>query len=372
MTSFGDNRDTPPAPSSRSELGGGSLVERLADALAVAINAHKVRRVPLQVLRAAHARHDPTGSSDSSARADLANAIEVLTGRGTVTVPRSALRWERHLDPPLPFWVERPSVQRTTRTRGTARVWRPELAVAGAMAATDSEFEVLERLEPFLREGGAVRPVVPHRERSVELFGNEKRLDSLLRTRLFTSGALTLDLLRCYVAPLPLTAQHTGPPGPVVDLLIVENHATYASVLTVARERVRGGRPAVAVGYGTGNQLPAAIGGATQLDPPPDRLWYFGDLDAGGLKTASAAAVAATAAGLPPLRPSLPLYRALLSAGVRQPGQTSVPSDVAQTMARWLEDAQVCKQAADLLASGHRLAQESVGYETLRETVSWW
>jgi len=51
---------------------------------------------------------------------------------------------------------------------------------------------------------------VPHRERSVQLFGNEKRLDALLRTKLFTSGALTLALLRCYAAPLPLTAQHTG------------------------------------------------------------------------------------------------------------------------------------------------------------------
>ena len=96
-----------------------------------------------------------------------------------------------------------------------------------------------------------------------------------MRTRLFTNGALTLDLLRCFQAPLPLTAQYVGHPGSNPQLLIVENHATYASVLAAARKRVAEGAAGFGVGYGAGNQLPKAIGGAAQLDPPAHRHLVF-------------------------------------------------------------------------------------------------
>lgn len=91
---------------------------------------------------------------------------------------------------------------------------------------------------------------MPHRERSLEVFGNEKRLDTLMRTRLFTKRLLTLDLLRCFQAPLPLTAQYVGSPDLNPQLLIVENHATYASVLAAARKRIAEGAVGFGVGYG--------------------------------------------------------------------------------------------------------------------------
>ena len=158
-----------------------------------------------------------------------------------------------------------------------------------------TEFDILACVDAFLRDSGSNRPLVPHRERSLEVFGNEKRLDALMRTRLFTSGALTLDLLRCFQVPLPLTAQYVGQPGSNPQLLIVENHATYASVLTAARERIAEGAAGFGVGYGAGNQLPKAIGGAAQMDPPPAAIWYFGDLDVEGLRIAADAAAAAIA-----------------------------------------------------------------------------
>jgi hypothetical protein len=56
---------------------------------------------------------------------------------------------------------------------------------------------------------------VPAEERSAELFDDEKALDRYRKTRLFTSGALTLDLLACYDPPLPFVSQHVPGSGPV-------------------------------------------------------------------------------------------------------------------------------------------------------------
>lgn len=342
-------------------------------ALRDAIAVYRTRRIRLPVLRAAHAHHDPTGASSNDARTRLVAALSVLEAEGVITMPKTLKLYERHISPPLPMWVERPPVSRAPPTPAPARVWRPQLAQAGALASSPAEQHVVLAVDKFLREGGTDRPVVPHRERSLELFCHEKRLDALMRTRLFTTGALTLDLLRCYLAPLPLTAQHTGNPGPYPQLLIVENHATYASALTLARARAASGRPALAVGYGSGNQLPASIAGASQLEPPPLDIAYFGDLDRGGLSTARAAAAAASAAGLPKLRPALPLYSALLTFGTTDKTSGAVPmkAEEAAVLAEWLGQPDVAAAACLLLMSGHRLAQEAVGYERLSTIPTW-
>lgn len=356
--------DEPTAPAD-------DAADPLVDALAAAVAAYRVRRVPLRDLRLAFAQHDPTGATSNDSRIRLAAAVDVLESRGVIVVPRSRRLYEAHVAPPLPHWVERPAAQRRRREPPPVRVWRPELAAAASVASTEADFEVLACVDAFLRDGGEQRPMVPHRERSVSLFGHEKRLDALLRNKLFTTGALTLTLLRCYAAPLPLTAQHTGDPGPDPHLLIVENHATYASVLRLARARAATGNPALAVGYGSGHQLAKAIGGVTQLAPVPAHMWYFGDLDEDGLAIAHAGAAAARKAELPPLQPAVPLYRALLATSARQPGNRRVDPDVARRLTTWLEDEDVCAAAAAVLVAGHRIAQESVGYETLIGMTAW-
>lgn len=345
--------------------------DSLVTALAAAIAGHRTRRVPLTVLRIAFAQHDPTGAANSSARARLRAAIDELAAQNRIVLPKQKKLYEAHATPELPTWVERPAAPRAARPKAPARVWRPELAAAARLATKPAEFDVLERVDAFLRDADS-RPVVPHRERSLELFGNEKKLDALMRTRLFTSGALTLDLLRCFQAPLPLTAQHVGRPGPNAQLLIVENHATYASVLRAARERVAVGAAGFGVGYGAGNQLPTAIEGATQLDPRPTAMWYFGDLDIEGLRIAAEAAATAIHHGLPSIRPAVPLYRELLGRGAQQPGNKALGERAAWETTDWLEDDGLRSAATAVLVAGERIAQESVGYETLSRCDAWW
>lgn len=365
-TSHADDVPGEVGPATRAPSG-----DSLTAALARAVTEHRIRRVPLTALRAAFAQYDPTGAASSGARARLRTAIDELAAQGRVVLPKQKRLYETHLAPELPNWVERPATPRVARHKIPNRVWRPELAAAAALAAAPAEFEVLTCVDAFLRNGGS-RPLVPHRERSLELFGDEKKLDALIRTRLFTSGALKLELLRCFQAPLPLTAQYVGHPGSDPQLLIVENHATYASALTCARERVAVGATGFAVGYGAGNQLPKAIAGVAQLDPAPVAVWYFGDLDADGLRIAADAAAAAAGYGLPPVRPALPLYQALLDGGVRQPGNKILDETAAWDATSWLCDDSLRSAAAAVLVAGMRIAQETVGYEALGRCATWW
>lgn len=346
-------------------------VDPLVSVLGATIKTYRIRRVPLDELRRAFAKHDPTGVTSSDARQRIADALEVLASGGSVTMPKQQKSYESHASPRLPKWVERTSVSRAKVALPT-RTWRPELAAAASAARTIIEFDVLSAIDGFLRDGGAARPRVPHRERSLQLFGDEKRLDALLRTKLFTGGFLTLDLLRCFQAPLPFAMQYVGELGQAPDLLIVENHATYASALSVARTRVRGGGEGIGVGYGVGNQFPNAVDGVTQLDPLPGRIWYFGDLDVDGLRIAERAASAARLLSLPRLRPALPLYREMIDSGRTQPSARRCDEAAAWAATEWLEEPQMRQQAAGVLAGGERIAQETVGLEVLSRIDRWW
>ena len=116
---------------------------------------------------------------------------------------------------------------------------------------------------------------------------------------------------------------------------------------------------------------------ACDTDDQPSRLrfavaaiWYFGDLDIEGLQIAANAEAAAVRHGLPPVRPALPLYQALLSGGVRQSGKKALDEATAWTATAWLDDG-LRSAAAAVLTAGARIAQETVGYEILVSCPIW-
>lgn len=361
------------ASSHKRAPGAAPDLDPLVAVLAATVSGSPVQRVAITALRAAFARHDPTGATAAGSRARLAAAVEALRAQGVVTLPALRSGWERHVEPPLPNWVQRPAAPRPARPTGTPRVWRDELALAGVQARTVAEVEVVTAVEAFLAAGGTHRPLVPYRERSAEVFGHEKRLDALLSTKLFRGGALSLELLRCYSPALPLAAQLLAPAlqGEDVTLLLTENHHTYASLLEHGRARVAAGdRRVLAVGYGSGNQLAASISGAAQLAPVPTCLAYFGDLDLAGLDIAARVSAAAVAAGLPAVQPAAPLYAALLEQARPQPGHPIAPEQ-AHAAASWLGDVRLHEAVAGLLSGGHRIAQEQLGGERLAVLSSW-
>lgn len=343
----------------------------LATHLAATLAASRRQKVDLGELWQAAVAFDRSLASAPGARADLRAAFTELESAGVVALPRGTAHFDRRADPPLPAWVRRSAAARPRSARPVARVWPTALQRASALARRDEDFAVLDAVADFLRRGGTARISVPLRERSLELFGDEKRLDGLIGTRLFTSGALTLDMLRCHQVPVPFAAQWvpgTAEAGGEVTLLVAENHHTYASLLEATRAHAAAGGPGRHVGYGVGGQFSAVVMSVTLLRPTPTRIRYFGDLDLRGLEIPARAAAAAVAAGLPPVLPASALYEALFVHG-RRAETTPVADSAAATAAAWLGP--LAEAAAALLGQGRRMAQEAVGLELLLEHPEW-
>jgi hypothetical protein len=300
----------------------------------------------------------------------LGEVLEELHEAGLL-VPCSAASFDRREFPPLPGFVTIiPEPARALPVPPEARnfPWRPPLTWGAELDLSAEEFDLLKAVNAFLRDGGASRPVVPTQERSLSLFGHEKTLDRLLRTRLFAPGRLSLDLLRAYRIAPPFPWRRVGD-GPV--LLVLENSATFVSVVACMPPA----GPVGVVAYGGGAAFIASVAHTVELtkeaaSPTPiTEIRYFGDLDRKGLTIPLAAADTATVLGLPTVLPAVHLWALLLELARPQPAP-AVPHEVALELVTWL-DAHHRKQALDYLTGGYRLAQETVGTEQLADDAIW-
>lgn len=241
--------------------------------------------------------------------------------------------------------------------------WVPELAFVRD-ARLSIRFTELRQINAFFLNGGVNRPLVPIKERSLEMFGFEKRLDALVGSVLFGEGRLSLEQLRCFFVVEPLGWQR-GPAsqGP---LLVLENAATWDTF-----RRWNDAHPTFSmVVYGQGNcfmdRVPFLAEIFRELGGPQPVL-YFGDLDASGLRIPARASRAAQKIGLPPVEPYLDAYRALLSQATRAtPANEDDP--IRREDADWLGP--LAEEAWRILERNQRLAQEWVGWEYLSANTS--
>src|SRR4051794_11859496 len=253
------------------------------------------------------------GSPD--ARRRLLAAISELAAAGHVTLPAAGgTGWEPAPRPALPRWVSRPAATKATAPAEKPVSWHAALSGVPTSLATErprtGERALRRGVTAFLGAGGSPL-VVPLRERSLQLTGDEKFLDPLSRGRLFPPGRLTLELISARRTSPPV-ARHPVGSGPVT--LLVENWSTYESLAAALPADGEVGT----VAYSAGNSLGAVL--TALADDPPVALAYFGDLDVRGLEIAAAGSRLATELGLPPLVPATVLYRLLVDHG--QPADT--------------------------------------------------
>jgi hypothetical protein len=338
----------------------------LATRLALQVAAARNKRILVTDLLTAAQEHDLSLVGDPAARLRFRQALDELAGASLVALPAAASRsgWDAIVEPPLPVRVTRiDQAAPRPAARPTSRVWPSALETAGRIASRPDERLLLERVADWLRDNPA--PVrVPVGERSAELFDDEKALGRYRKTRLFISGALTLDLLACYDPPLPFASQHVPGVGPVI-LLVAENLATYTSFLTAARALDAATRPDLHVAWGIGGSFEQSVLSVPLLDPPPRRVRYFGDLDLAGLRIAARAARQAAEGDLPPVRPAIACYRFLLD-GPRHWRRPDDSNRVGRpdygNACDWLPP-ELRPQVGELLASGEKIAQEHLGLQ---------
>lgn len=240
--------------------------------------------------------------------------------------------------------------------------WCPSLAFLRD-TRINIPFADLQQLDAFLKQNASARERVPIKERSLEIFLDEKRLDTLLNSALFRPDRLNLrrDLF-CEIVGEPLPWKRGPIEASRQPLIVLENAATWHSYCRWNGER----KLFSAVLYGCGNRF---VDGVRYLGDIFTELGgvrpvlYFGDLDPQGLLIPQEASNRLQSLGLSAIEPHLWSYRKLFSlgAGREQPWDTEI---VTPTLCDWLVDC--AEPARRLFASGRRIPQEFVGWEFLR------
>jgi hypothetical protein len=320
------------------------------------------RRVRLAELWKLLDEADPSTRTDARRRRVMAELIAELHAADVIELP-AAGSYERSEEPSLPRFL---SILRPADGPGPRNpvVWHPALAWAPQARLTRPQMDTLEQVNRWLY-GNRDQLVVPSRERSLEIFGDEKALDRLTGTSLFGPGRLDLGVLRCRrVAP----RMHCEPSGDGDLLLVVENSDTFDSILAVLRDR--SDHRVGLVGWGAGNGFEASVLSIARIGRPLAEVRYFGDLDENGLRVPINAAGLAETEGLPPVLPAAYLYTSMLGLGVPQPGQRKLSAEAAAGLASWLDLAHQA-DAVRLLMAGDRMAQEAVGLAYLSRHDEW-
>lgn len=352
--------------SRRADRPGDSAAEQLsprAVRLATLLEGVPGRTITLTDLWRLWAAADPASAGRPDRRAGLAQAIEQLAEAGLVTPSKKQdIHARPHLPARLTLAPTAPSESAAALARTVA--WRPELAWVLRTRLTLGQVAQLRQVNKWLRDRGHDADVIPLRERSLEVLGHEKALDGLLTTNVFAPDRLSLALLRTFRTHPPLPVVRVGD-GPV--LLVVENDNTFHSVRTVLAEDPG---PVGHVAWGAGGAFEASVRSAGDL-PGLERVRYFGDLDAAGLRIPRNAAKTAALERLPPVAPALDLYRALLASGVRQGGQPPLTPEPVEALVGWLEDEKLMLDAAGVLHSGIRVPQEALTLSSLARDRHW-
>ncbi|WFB10594.1 DUF2220 domain-containing protein [Streptomyces sp. LX-29] len=342
------------------------MTRPLLDILSAHIADQPAQRIQVDALLRQAAVTDPTLLGDPSARNRVAEAITKLAADGVIQLPKARTGWDDRTQPPLPRWLGK-TTPRPRRHRPPVRVWPQVLERAAGIATRSDEHDLLDRVAIWLRDNPDPEPV-PMEERSLDLLDDEKALAAHTTKRLFTSGALTLDLLACYPTPVPFPSQYVPGMGEPC-LLVVENNATFHSLLTLARSLEPAARPDLHIAWGSGNQLPVSITSLTLLAPLPTATFYFGDLDAAGLRIAANTAMTSERNHLPPFRPAAALYRWLLTHGSPGPDKSNPGLSDPASLLTWLS-ADLRAATMDLLVARQRIPQERLGLRALRADPS--
>jgi len=308
----------------------------------------------------------PKLSISIESRTRLAELLDQLVQQGKLRLPRGKKGWDLGTKPPLPNWIELIREKPNDAKCGMGEVaWPPELMFAASLKSK-IHMQALLRIREWLADGGRKAGLVPLKERSAEILGDEKRLDYLLKTELFAPGALTLDTLRCY-AIYPDLVWEKGLTD-AQSILIIENSNTYHSF---CRWNVDSGHYAACV-YGHGFMIHHTyreLQRVLQETNPKATFHYFGDLDVAGIRIATELSRLSQDAGFQAVAPSEIWYGVMLDQFLRARAKLRRvhPGSWTTRDLEWFSP-QLRSRVEEVFRLGYRIPQELVGTGWLRSS----
>ena len=317
------------------------------DTVLAVLGASRGRRVAVEKIAAA-VRRRADALSDFEFQQRLLETLTALAAEGHLRLPKA-----RHLRDRLtglPQYVTAVRTDEDERQKNHRQTldalrnetaWEPTRMVAFAHTLrTRGELERAAQVNRYLLDRPPEPVCVPHRERALRVFGDEKALDPYVRSGLF-GGRITLDDLDCFYCPEPLPfrplslkpRETEGKP-----LLVVENANTYWSCCRANETRHR----YAAIVYGQGFAACAAERASDGLEGIRHQvsaggIRYFGDLDPAGIAIPCRINHYRDEKKLPSLAAEHQLYKALLEKNLPVPYSGAANSDRDKAQARqWL------------------------------------
>lgn len=327
------------------------------------------RRIPLPQIRQAFGQACPELAEQAERRHILKGLIQEAVEQGICRLPRDARARDRLDSAGLPLFVvlNRSAVPRAT-VIPPGYAWHPLLGFA-VEERSRRRLECLKAINEWLKGGPDLKIIVPIKERSLEIFENEKKLDRLRAgSQRLLGGRLALADLGCRICPLPLPFEMGPPCAKGRPVLVIENHDTWYSFCTWNESAAQyscvayaggGHRKGLAYDEGFLDELLHRAGAC--------ELKYFGDVDPAGISIAAGVARSRAERGVARLTPAVELYVWLLSNGPRRPmrsRQRQCPADL-----EWLPDT-LRPEVSALFEAGLRIPQEALGTRVLKQTAA--
>jgi hypothetical protein len=314
-------------------------------------------------------RLDAAGAQSTRRREQLLDCLSEAADRGLLTLPSAADRsnYDESMLPALPRWVMLAPSPKPTRERFDHRThpWPPALARLVDVPRLPTPDRWLA-VDTWLKAGGREGPVLSLRERSLEIFGDEKELIDVLESALVVKGLVAREVFHFYedFEPLAWEDLTKGEPG-IPALLVVENAASWRTFATWNQQR----QVYASVIYGRGNSFPNAWRDLPR-HPAISRvaaIEYFGDIDVPGLEIPFGPAPQIEAALGLPFRLAEALYRHLLAAVPKvrwQPCKRRKSAVLPRAIADWLPVG-IRADVLRVLDSKRRIAQEALNAKVL-------
>ena len=291
----------------------------------------------------------------------LRSLLDAIKGAEFIEFPKMTAGWDSGALPHLPKWVNRPR-PKVVRLYAEQVIWSPELSFLS------SKKELVNspwlKVDKWLKETrNSDLDSVPVRERSLEIFGDEKMLDALLSAQAFRSSLITLKALSCYYVPEPV-AWERGPLGSEnLPGICIENSTTYDVIKRFNREAGVWGF----VVYGRGNGFSSVVEGiyAIMEEFGHGLLLYFGDADHEGVEIAARGALKFRSVGKE-LHLDARLYRLILDQG--KPAKSRTGGELSPGAAELVRKADLNELIA-FFVRNIRFSQEWAGYRQLKQFI---
>jgi len=215
------------------------------------------------------------------------------------------------------------------------------------------------------------QPLIPAKELSLEIFGDEKYIDEHRKGNSLFSEKLKLDNIGCrVVSPPPLFHSFPVANKPV---LILENFASYWSFCKI-NDNTDPLKYSV-IWYGDGNNFPKQNLSLDETIKNIDKkeIFYLGDIDPHGIVMPTGTNSKRKEFGLPLIKPSLHYYHLMLKHGKEQDNSRkriaeSTKKEAIAAAYEWFsEDQALAEKIIDVIERDCRIPQECIGLKLLQQ-----